>query len=119
MEKKLEFEELALINTPKKRLEVYKQALEITHDKGHKENGRGLCILLKELVGINFHSNEYPDTDKLFPEFGEHIDGYTPIKFSELWTLPIGSYVFLTATPEWRIKVLKNCIKLCQNKILK
>jgi hypothetical protein len=99
------------IKTPKQRLVIYEELLErvVTHDTG------GTCIRLKEMIGVSFHDNDYPETGVMFPEFGKHIDeNYNVFKFGEL----CGSKTGLM-NQAWRIAVLKNCIKMCKKANLK
>lgn len=92
----------------RKRLAIYKKLLakKQTHD-----DGGGLCILLAEEAGYNFFYA--PDSDYLFPEFGVFIENYQPIKYKNLWITDSD----IINTP-WRIKVLKECIKLCNTNIM-
>lgn len=82
------------------RLKAYKEALEIVSNPNKLHSG--LCILLVHQVGLLFIDS--PDTDLLFPEFGQFIDLYQPTKYVDL---------YYTDKIKWRIKVLKECIKLC------
>lgn len=93
------------INTKKQRLVIYKKALKYLSTK--EEGDFGLCIELKELSGISFYDSYQPKTDELFPEFGMFIKRYQPIKFLKL--LHKGNI-----TNKWRIKVLNECIKICE-----
>ena len=89
----------------RKRLAIYKKLLAETQEFN---NEQGLCILLAEKAGLKFSSS--PDSDLLFPEFGEHIDKHSPTKFLNLCNGRI--------TSAWRIAVLENCIKLCNTNIM-
>lgn len=95
------------ISTPKQRLAIYKEMLDLVNG----EDYHGLCVGLMELSGRDF-VNTVRDTDKVFPEFGKHIDTYMPKTHLNL--LNRGQI-----TQEWRLAVLKDCIKQCNDKILK
>jgi hypothetical protein len=94
------------IATPKQRLVIYKKALKEIKANG-KEEKHGLCILLKELANIKFMDLDLPETDELYPEFGNYINRYKPTKYLSLVKNNKPSN-------EWRIKVLKGCIKKCK-----
>ena len=94
----------------RKRLAIYKKLLAEIQEFNSKD---GLCILLANKAGLKFDSS--PDSDLLFPEFGEHIDKYCPTKFLNLCN---GSYIMPYITSAWRIAVLENCIKLCNTNIM-
>lgn len=91
------------INTKKQRLVIYKKVLRL-YNKGFSEDKQGLCVNLKQESGRSFMCLFLPETDVLFPEFGRHIKKYTPTKYVSLYK---------KSEPKWRVKVLENCIKLC------
>lgn len=92
------------IKTKKQRLVIYKKVLKEVENK----ESDGLCIRLKEVAGIDFYDTYIPETDVLFPEFGNFINIYRPIKYLNL----LGPHGDIN--DNWRIKVLNECIKLCR-----
>jgi len=83
------------------RLKIYKQIF--ANENLSSDSGMGLCILLARYAGYNFIKS--PDSDCLFPEFGEHIEKYSPIKWDSL---------FNNDRKKWRRAVLESCIELCK-----
>lgn len=53
-----------------------------------------------------------PETDILYLEFGTCINKYVPVKYLDI--LEIDRHGDYEITNAWRIKVLEECIKLCQ-----
>jgi hypothetical protein len=100
------------IKTKEQRLVVYEKCLK--YALVYKENDlptQGLCIELFTQSGRSF-LDEHPEANIQFPEFGElfgndystnQINDNT--KYRELYE---------TDPVEWRIKVLKECIKMCK-----
>lgn len=84
------------------RKKIYQSVLDNMRN-GKYDCETGLCIRLVREAGLNFM--ETPDTDLLFPEFGNCISRYTPT----MWI-----YEFNYDRIEWRFKVLEYCIKLCK-----
>jgi hypothetical protein len=84
------------------RKKIYQLVLDNMRN-GKYDNNIGLCIRLVWEMDLDF--TRTPDTDLLFPEFGNCISLYNPTK----WV-----YEFNYDRIEWRFKVLKYCIKLCK-----
>jgi hypothetical protein len=108
---------LVPIDTPKQRLPLYKEMLRLVETQEYS----GLCIGLIEQSGrpwrIYASIDRTEHTDILFPEFGKHICGYTPITKLEL--MEQTKWGTNKITQAWRLAVLNDCIKQCNNAILK
>lgn len=103
--------------TQEKRIEIYKEALEIIK-KGESKYGMsvramGLCILLPCIwKNLNHYSDDfiddngkrfrYQDTCKYFTEFAEYYES---------------DIIRYDPSPEWRIKALKAIIKDCEKNV--
>jgi len=91
------------IATKKQRLKIYKKVLA---DADLSETtDTGLCIDLRDFSGRSSFDWYYSDTPIHFPEFGVYYEHHGKKQFIDL---------YFSNTKQWRIKVLKACIKLCE-----
>jgi hypothetical protein len=97
-----------LENSVEFRLEIYQKALKEIEEYDESD---GLCILLRNL---SKHQFSYLYTKMYFEEFGEYFQyGNDPTKYKLLRFKDLFDHERI----EWRIKVLKLCIKKCKTKL--
>jgi hypothetical protein len=84
-----------------KRIKIYKKILS---ELSLNVNNGGLCILLAHKAGLRFIDS--PDSDCLYPEFGNYITKYRPTQYIDL---------FNHDRHKWRKTVIEGCIKDCLN----
>lgn len=99
------------IETPKQRLEIYKQVL-IQVNNG----SQFLCFLLPMTIGYSlFDVWDYTNTPNLFPELKKYL--YFEVENEEIVTKTgLYSPLFISDRALWRRLVLEEIIKELENK---
>lgn len=95
------------IKTKKQRLVIYKKVKKAITNK----NTLGLCELLMELSGRSFYYEKW--AFEIFPEFGKFFNYHQQPRVKKYTELCEEKGSYLLITNKWRLKVLDECIKLC------